>query len=149
MDILINLLFAALGVMAWYFIFYRRFANRELVNELRKNNIELKHSFQATDRDRMEYEQQNIILKNEIEGLYVKNDDLTHVVSELSRYYYHMKKISDKMDNLARDLQQPLEDMDRKIKPFLYDDGDENTNEFVHHLWWESNENNMKRRDFF
>ena len=82
----------------------------------------------------MEYEQQNIILKDEIETLYVKNDDLTHVVSELSRYYYHMKKISDKMDDLARDLQQPLEDMDRRMKPFLYDDGDERTQEFVHHL---------------
>jgi len=70
----------------------------------------------------MEYEQQNIILKDEIEGLYVKNDDLTHVVSELSRYYYHMKKISDKMQDLARDLQQPLEDMDMRMKPFLYED---------------------------
>lgn len=149
MDILVNLLFAGIGWMIGYFIFYRRFANRELVNELRKNNIELKHAFQATDRDRMEYEQQNIILKNEIEGLYIKNDDLTHVVSELSRYYYHMKKISDKMENLARDLQQPLEDMDRKIKPFLYDDEDEHNNEFVHQLWGEDRGNTMTRKDFF
>ena len=114
---------------------------------MRKNNIELKHAFQATDRDRMEYEQQNIILKNEIEWLYVKNDDLTHVVSELSRYYYHMKKISDKMEDLARDLQQPLEDMDRKMKPFIYDDDNENNREFIHHL----GEDNpiSKRGDFF
>jgi hypothetical protein len=33
-----------------------------------------------------------------------------------------MKKISDKMQDLARDLQQPLEDMDMRMKPFLYED---------------------------
>ena len=135
MDILIAIISTLVGWVVGYLIFYRRFADRELVNELRRNNLELKHAFQSTDRDRMEYEQQNIILKDEIETLYVKNDDLTHVVSELSRYYYHMKKISDKMDDLARDLQQPLEDMDRRMKPFLYDDDDERTQEFVHHLW--------------
>lgn len=147
MDILIVLVAALLGWVMGYLIFYRRFANRELVNELRKNNIELKHAFQSSDRDRMEYEQQNIILKDEIEGLYIKNDDLTHVVSELSRYYYHMKKISDKMDDLARDLQQPLEDMDRKMKPFFYESNDDRHEEFVHHLW--NDDVVGKKGDFF
>ena len=145
MDILIAFVAAWLGGIVGYLIFYRRFANRELVNELRKNNLELKHAFQATDRDRMEYEQQNLILRDEIEGLYMKNDDLTHVVSELSRYYYHMKKISDKMDDLARDLQQPLEDMDRKMKPFVYDDDDDRNQEFVHTLGQE----HPSKWDFF
>lgn len=145
MDILIALISAILWGVIGYLIFYRRFANRELVNELRKTNLELKHSFQATDRDRMEYEQQNLILRDEIEWLYMKNDDLTHVVSELSRYYYHMKKISDKMDDLARDLQQPLEDMDRKMKPFVYDDDDDRNQEFVHTL----GQNHPHKWDFF
>ncbi len=146
MDILMVIIATLVGWVIGYLIFYRRFADRELVNELRRNNLELKHAFQATDRDRMEYEQQNIILKDEIEGLYIKNDDLTHVVSELSRYYYHMKKISDKMEDLAHDLQQPLEDMDRKMKPFLYDDDDERNQEFVHHLW---NSDKNRQWDFF
>ena len=94
----------------------------------------------------MEYEQQNIISKDEIEGLYVKNDDLTHVVSELSRYYYHMKKISDKMQDLARDLQQPLEDMDMRMKPFLYEDWDERQQQFIHQL---DDSDIHKRWDFF
>ena len=93
----------------------------------------------------MEYEQQNIILKDEIEGLYVKNDDLTHVVSEV-RYYYHMKKISDKMQDLARDLQQPLEDMDMRMKPFLYEDWDERQQQFIHQL---DDSDIHKRWDFF
>ena len=146
MDILIVIVAALLWWILWYLVFYRRFANRELINELRKTNLELKHAFQATDRDRMEYEQQNIILKDEIEGLYVKNDDLTHVVSELSRYYYHMKKISDKMQDLARDLQQPLEDMDMRMKPFLYEDWDERQQQFIHQL---DDSDIHKRWDFF
>lgn len=103
-----------------------------MVNELRKNNSELKHMLQSCDRDRLEYEQQNIILKDEISLLYTKNDDLTHIVSELSRYYYHLKKISNKMDNLAHDLQQPLEDLDRKIKPYMYESENMAQEEFVY-----------------
>jgi hypothetical protein len=122
------------GWLIWYFRFYLKFANKELINELRKNNLELKHTLQSCDHDRIEYEQQNIILKDEISWLYQKNDDLTHIVSELSRYYYHLKKISDKMDNLARDLQQPLEDLDRKIKPFMYESNDERNEEFVYNF---------------
>ncbi len=132
MDILSIFVALCCGGLIWYLRFYRRFASRELINELRKNNLELKHTLQACDRDRIEYEQQNIILKDEVSLLYQKNDDLTHIVSELSRYYYHLKKISDKMDNLARDLQQPLEDLDRKIKPFMYESDDENHEEFVY-----------------
>ncbi len=135
MEILSILIALCCGWLVWYLWFYRRFANRELVNELRKNNLELKHTLQSCDRDRIEYEQQNLILKDEITWLYQKNDDLTHVVSELSRYYYHLKKISDKMDNLARDLQQPLEDLDRKIKPFMYETQDEHNEEFVYDFW--------------
>lgn len=108
--------------------------------------MELKHTLQACDRDRIEYEQQNIILKDEISVLYQKNDDLTHIVSELSRYYYHLKKISDKMDNLARDLQQPLEDLDRKIKPFMYDTDDDRHEEFVYDFWDKSS---SRQSEFF
>ncbi len=134
MQILWLIIAVCLGGLVGYFVFYFRFANRELVNELRKTNTELKHILKESDRDRVEYEQQNIILKDEISLLYQKNDDLTHVVSELSRYYYHMKKISDKMNDLANDLQQPIEDLDRKMKPFLYEEEDERNKEFLYKL---------------
>lgn len=132
MDIIMILIALVVGWLWGYLIFYFRFANRELVTELRKTNLELKHTLQACDRDRIEYEQQNIILKDEITTLYKKNDDLTHVVSELSRYYYHLKKISTKIDDLSRDLQQPLENLDREIKPFMYDENDERNEEFIY-----------------
>ncbi len=134
MNTLSIIIAAVLGWSIGYLIFYWRFADRNLVNWLRKDNVELKHTLQETDRDRMEYEQQNIILKDEIELLYMKNDDLTHVVSELSRYYYHMKKISDKMDDLAQDLKQPLENIDKEMRSFLYEENDERKQEFIHQL---------------
>ncbi len=144
MDILMMILIWIVGWLVWYFIFYRRFENKELVNELRKNNLELKHILHASDRDRLEYEQQNVILRDEIEQLYIKNDDLNHIVSELSRYYYHMKKVSHKMQELSWYLQQPLEDLDRKIKPYMYDEDDERNQEVTYNFrdekqiwsWW-------------
>jgi hypothetical protein len=87
---------------------------------------------QSCDHDRIEYEQQNIILKDEINTLYQRNDDLMHIVSELSRYYYHMKKISNKMDDLSHDLKQPLEDLDSKMKPFMYEEDDERHKDFTY-----------------
>lgn len=134
MDILIWLLSAVVGWTIGYIIFYWRFADREIVSELRKHNLELKHQITEIDRDRMEFEQQNIIFRDEITWLYQKNDDLTKVVSELSRYYYHLKKISHKMTDLARDLQQPLENLDREMKPFLYGNDDPRHDEIIHTL---------------
>ena len=143
MQIFLLLLSLSVGIGVWYLFFYRRYENKELIHELRKHNLDLKYAFQECDRDRLEYEQQNIILKEEITLLYQKNDDLTHVVSELSRYYYHMRKISDKMSELSDCLQQPLEDLDSKISPYLrgksyankewYDDY-KNDDEFIYRL---------------
>lgn len=138
-----------IGVGIGYLIFYWRFADRNIVTQLRKDNSLLKHDLQESDRDRMEFEQQNIILKDEIRLLYLKNDDLTQVVSELSRYYYHMKKVSEKMDSLARDLQQPLEDMDKDIKQFLYSDDDERAKKFIHHLQGDSFDTDSSEQGFF
>ncbi len=142
MQIFLLLLSAVCGGCIGYLIFYRKYENRELVNELRKHNIELKQMFQSCDRDRMEYEQQNEILKDEISELYQKNDDLTHVVSELSRYYYHMKKISTKMSELSQYLQQPLDDLDQKMSPyFSHSEDKQRPEEFIYRLDDEDHEN--------
>lgn len=146
MDFILIVIAGTLGALIGYLFFYWRFGNRNLVNDLRDTNVELKTMLQMTERDRQEYEQQNIILKDEIDGLYRRNDDLTHIVSELSRYYYHMKKISEKMESLATDLQQPLEDLDKKMKPLLYSPYDERSEEFVLRL---DDDKVQKRSDFF
>jgi hypothetical protein len=50
------------------------------------------------------------------------------------------------MQDLARDLQQPLEDMDMRMKPFLYEDWDERQQQFIHQL---DDSDIHKRWDFF
>ena len=56
-----------------------------------------------------EYTAQNIILKEEVTKLLTKNDDLTDVVTELSKYYVHIKKAAEKSTELNKFLQDPSE----------------------------------------
>lgn len=105
-------------------IFYRRYENRELVNELRKHVKELTHDCAAMNSDIREFEQQNIVLKEELTQIYEKNDDLTDVVSELSRYYYHMRKASEKMTDLVRYLQVPDDALTTRIESYVGRDHD-------------------------
>lgn len=97
-------------------IFYRRYENRELVNELRKHVKELTHDCASMSSDIREFEQQNTVLKEELTQVYERNDDLTDVVSELSRYYYHMRKASEKMTDLVRYLQIPDDALTQRIE---------------------------------
>lgn len=102
--------------------------------------------FRAADHDRLEYEQQNIILKDEISDLYKKNDDLTYIVSELSRYYYHMKKVSAKMDELSADLRQPLWDLDSRMSLYTHGYDDEKDKEFTYTL---ADDGDEEKKNFF
>jgi hypothetical protein len=52
-----------------------------------------------------EYVQQNGILKQKVTELLEKNDDLSDVVSELSKYYVHLKKAAEKSTELNKFLQ--------------------------------------------
>lgn len=102
-------------------IFYRRYENRELVNELRKHVKDLTRDCAVMESDIREFEQQNIVLKEELTQIYEKNDDLTDIVSELSRYYYHMKKASEKMTDLVRYLQVPDNALTNRIESYVGD----------------------------
>jgi len=44
-----------------------------------------------------------------------KNDDLTDVVTELSKYYVHIKKAAEKTTELNKFLQEPDKEMLEKI----------------------------------
>lgn len=60
--------------------------------------------------------QQNLLLKQKVTELFEKNDDLSRVVSELSRYYYLMKSASEKLDELKKIIQLPAEQVEEKVK---------------------------------
>jgi hypothetical protein len=59
---------------------------------------------------------QNQILKEETTKLLDKNDNLNEVVSELSMYYVHIKKASEKTQELNEYLTNPDEEIEKKIK---------------------------------
>jgi len=124
MQYFLYLLSAVVWWLIGYMIFYRRYENRELVNELRKHVKELTHDCAAMNSDIREFEQQNIVLKEELTQIYEKNDDLTDVVSELSRYYYHMRKASEKMTDLVRYLQIPDDALTMRIESYVGKDRD-------------------------
>ena len=62
-----------------------------------------------------EHMQQNRILKAKVTELYAKNDDLTQVVSELSRYSYNIKMGAAKVAELSEFLQVPDAEIERRI----------------------------------
>ena len=59
---------------------------------------------------------QNQILKEEATKLLDKNDNLNEVVSELSTYYVHIKKASEKTQELNEYLTNPDDTLEEKIK---------------------------------
>ena len=63
-----------------------------------------------------EYTLQNQILKEKTTELLDKNDELNEVVSELSTYYVHIKKASEKTQELNEYLSNPDETIEEKIK---------------------------------
>lgn len=58
---------------------------------------------------------QNDILKEKTTELLAKNDELNDVVAELSKYYVHMKKASEKTEELSKYLTEPDDDVEEKI----------------------------------
>lgn len=48
-----------------------------------------------------------------------KNDDLSDVVAELSKYYVHLKKAAEKTTELSKYLHTPNPSIEEKMQPFL------------------------------
>jgi len=104
-----------LGWVIGYVIFYFRFQHKDTINHLRTNLKETNKEFQIVQADLEEYSAQNTILKEELTKLLEKNDDLTDIVTELSKYYVHIKKASEKSTELSKYLQEPSPEVEEKI----------------------------------
>lgn len=107
------------GIALWYLVFYFRYQNKDVVNELRSNLKEANSEIHNLSQDLEEYLQQNTILKDKVSELLDKNDDLSGVVSELSKYYVHIKRAAEKTSELTKFLQNPNPDMEEKIRWFV------------------------------
>lgn len=105
-----------LWALLWYLIFYLRYEYKDTVNELRSHVKEANTQIQHLQEELDEYMLQNQILKEKTTELLEKNDDLNEVVSELSTYYVHIKKASEKTQELNEYLTNPDESLEWKIK---------------------------------
>lgn len=85
---------------------------------MRKHNKSLSKELEQVSQDAEEYKQQNVILREKTVELLRKNDDLTKIVSELQRYYYHVKVAAEKVQELANFLQLPDEKIVDRIKQY-------------------------------
>jgi hypothetical protein len=98
-----------------YTIFYFRYIDRKLVDDLRKTVSELSYELQAKSMDKKEFEDQNRILKTKVSELLLKNDDLTKITSELYRYYHRIKEAYAKALDLVESLKSFDKEFDEKI----------------------------------
>ncbi|MFA7717506.1 MAG: hypothetical protein WC875_02230 [Candidatus Absconditabacterales bacterium] len=110
---------ALAGGLIGYMIFYFRYQHRDTVNELRANLKEAGKEIQYLSNELDEYVQQNGILKQKVTELLEKNDDLSDVVSELSKYYVHLKKAAEKSTELNKFLQGPNPNIEEKMERFI------------------------------
>jgi len=113
------ILAALVGGLIGYFIFYLRYQHKDTVNQLRSNLKEAAKEIQYLSSELDEYVQQNALLKQKTMELLEKNDDLSDVVTELSKYYVHLKKAAEKTTELSKYLHTPNPDIEVKMQPFL------------------------------
>ncbi len=109
----------------WYLIYYFRYENRHIVDQLRNELKDANKQKLQYQQDLEEYKAQNEILKQKLEEVLKKNDDLTKVVSELSRYYYKIKVGSEKIKDLSKEFEILDDDIINKIQQY-----------------WQTNQNN-------
>ncbi len=112
-----------LGFGFGYLVYYFRYEHKDAVNELRGNLKEATKELNRMHSDLEEYGQQNIILKEKTSELLDKNEDLTQVISELSKYYYHLKKASEKTKELVKYLSSPDESIEEKMQKYALEAG--------------------------
>ena len=103
------------GGLLWYLIFYLRYEHRDAVGALRTYLKEANEQIQYLQGELDEFTMQNEILKEKTTELLDKNDELNGVVVELSKYYVHIKKASEKSEELSKYLTEPDEEVEEKI----------------------------------
>lgn len=116
---------AILGVGLGYLFFYLRYGATSIIEELRKNLKLANEEIDYLNNELEEYQQQNVILKEKTTELLEKNDDLATVVAELSKYYIHIKRASEKSHELNSLLSSPDEKIQEKILEYANEEEEE------------------------
>lgn len=104
-----------LGGALGYWIAYARFWNARIIDELREQYRKLTHEFEHLSHQAGELTQQNRILKQKAHQLLQENEDYSKMVSQLSRYYYHIKQAAEKVTELVDILWIEDDDIQHKL----------------------------------
>lgn len=107
------------GIVIGFAIFYFRYQHKDVINELRSNLKDANKEVHQLNHELEEYMQQNLILKEKMGEFLNKNDDLSKVVGELSKYYYHIKKAAEKTEELTKYLSHPDPEIEERMQVFL------------------------------
>jgi chromosome segregation ATPase len=100
-------------------LFYFRYKYKDVVNELRGNLKSANKELEYLNHELDEFTHQNAILKEKVTELLDKNDELSEVVAELSKYYVHIKRASEKTSELTKFLADPNPEIEEKMKNIL------------------------------
>lgn len=116
MEFIIWMFALLLGGVLGFVVFYFRYADKWIVDDLRSKLSKYESDSLTLTHDHKEFTQQNLLLKQQVTELLGKNDDLGRIVSELYRYYDHIQDGYQKALELANILKVADKTIDTKIK---------------------------------
>ena len=111
-----------IGGAVGFGIAYARYGNAKLIDELRARHKEIQHDYQQLQYQLEEYVDQNKILKSRSQTLLDQNEDFAKMISELSRYYYHLKQGAEKVKELVDIMSVYDAEVEQKIANVAHED---------------------------
>lgn len=119
MDLVIFLIGLIVGAAIWYFAFYFRYEDKKSVDWLRGNLDQTLNENIRLSWETKELSEQNLILKEKVTELLIKNNDLNSIVGELNRYYYYLKEWYAKANELVTMLKWVDPAIEEKIRKIV------------------------------
>lgn len=119
MDLAVFLIWLVVGAAIWYGVFYFRYEDKWSVDWLRWSLDHTSNENLRLASETKELTNQNLILKEKVTELLMKNNDLSSIVWELNRYYYYLKEWYTKATELVNMLKWVDPVMEEKIKKIV------------------------------
>lgn len=107
-------------------MFHFRYNDTNQIDSLRKRYKTNQDWYELMQHEVQELSAQNDILKKRTGSLIQQNEDYSKLVSELSRYYFHIKEATHKVQELWKLLRVYDTDLDQKLTKVGFDKLSEN-----------------------
>lgn len=95
-----------IGLLLWgglgYVFFHFRYHDTGQIDDLRSRYKTTHDGYEAVQHEVAELNAQNTILKQKTAALMQQNEDYSKLISELSRYYFHIKQATGKVEELGK-----------------------------------------------